>query len=68
MLNSGSETLDKILQSGRVTGDMSGMGYNGTNKSSIEPAQIQAESKMSNQMFTHHRRNNYKQPNRGPQH
>ena len=26
MLNSGSETLDKILQAGRVAGDMSGLG------------------------------------------
>ena len=51
MLNNGSETLDKILQAVRVVGDMSGLGYNGTKKSSTEYAQSQAESKMSNQMF-----------------
>ena len=33
MLNSGSETLEKILQYRRVEGDMSGLGYNGTKES-----------------------------------
>ena len=28
MLNNGSDSLDKILQTGQITGDKSGIGYN----------------------------------------
>ena len=43
---------------------MSGLGYNGTKESPTKSTQSQTKFKMSNQMFQHPRKNNYKNPNR----
>ena len=64
MINSGSDTLDQILQEGRVTGDMIGLGFNETKELLSNLTQIQTKRKMSNQMSQHHRRGNFRQSKR----
>ena len=59
MLNNGSDTLDEILQVGRVTGDKSGLWFNEKKKHiSEEPSsnstRAKSKPKMSNQMSEHH--------------
>ena len=36
MLNNGSDSLDKILQTGQITGDKSGIGYNNSKPESSD--------------------------------
>jgi hypothetical protein len=66
MLSNGSDSLDKILQTGQITGDKSGIGYNDSKpessytgaKSQAKPKCIHNKSKhvMSHHMFQHQRR------------
>jgi hypothetical protein len=67
MLNNGSDSLDKILQTGQITGDKSGIGYNNSKpESSDTGVKPQAKLKciqkpvMSHHMSQHQRRKQLK--------
>ncbi|XP_058727605.1 uncharacterized protein LOC131599176 [Vicia villosa] len=53
MLNSGSDMLDEILQIGKSSGDMSGIGFVGTKKPSQDGNRIKPETEMLNPMSRH---------------
>ena len=52
MLNNGSDTLDKILQTGQMTEDKSGIGFN---ESKPECSHTGSKPKMSHHMSQHHK-------------
>ncbi|XP_058771038.1 uncharacterized protein LOC131644531 [Vicia villosa] len=53
MLNSGSDMLDEILQIGKSSGDMSGIGFVGTKKPPQDGNRIKPETEMLNPMSRH---------------
>ena len=56
MLSNGSDSLDKILQTGQITGDKSGIGYNNSKpESSYTGVKPQAKLKyIQKPMMSHH--------------
>ena len=59
MLNNGSDTLDEIIQVGRVTGYKSGLGFNekkepNSQEPSVDPTHAKSKPRVSNQMSKHH--------------
>src|SRR3954464_7201440 len=53
MLNSGSDMLEEILQIGKSSGDMSGIGFVGTKKHSQDGNRVKPETEVLNPMSKH---------------
>ena len=54
MMNKGSDTLDEILQAGRVTRDKSVLGFNEKKEPNSERPSLESKPRMLNQMSKHH--------------
>jgi hypothetical protein len=57
MLNNGSDTLDKILQTGKMAGDKSGLRFN---ESKPECSHTGSKPKMSHHVSQHHKERQHK--------
>ena len=73
MLNNGTNTLDKVLQVERVTGDKSGLGFNEKKEANSEkPSSVSTHAKpkpkMSNQMSQHIGKHHGKKGHHGKNH